>query len=211
MANTVKQQKVTSKPRRGRPPAVEAPGLSQTHIVSEAIRLAEDNPEADISMRSLAQRLGVSAKALYRYVENKDELLDLAARVILERQSIPSLDAPWSERLVEITKLVMAQSLRYPALAQPLLLRNLESRDAPHAIKIMSAIKSCFIDAGLSPKEVDDVFYLYVSLVQGQLTMARAISQGLLSATSMPTQEEAAAKFETGLRYVIAGVMASRK
>ena len=211
MTKAVKQENIISKPRRGRPPAADTPGLSQADIVSTAIRLAEDSPEADISMRSLAQKLGVSAKALYRYVKNKDELLDLAARDILERQVMPSLDAPWSERLVKITKVVMAQSLRYPALAQPLLLRNLEARDSPEAKKVMFAIKSCFIDAGLSPEEVDDVFYLYVSLVQGQLTMSQSINQGSLSATGMPNQEQAAAKFETGLRYMIAGVIASRK
>src|SRR5690606_41776549 len=57
---------------------------------------------------------------------------------------------------------------QYPALSQPMLLRNLEARDSPEVAKLVAAIKGCLIDAGLMSSEADDVFFLYVALVQGR-------------------------------------------
>src|SRR6266542_707026 len=53
------------------------PGLSVDAIVEAAIALADADGMAGLSMRAVAERLGVTAMALYTYVPGKDELLDL--------------------------------------------------------------------------------------------------------------------------------------
>ena len=45
-------------------------------VVDTAIALADDHGLEAVSLRRIARRLGVTPMALYRYVENKDDLLD---------------------------------------------------------------------------------------------------------------------------------------
>src|SRR5262249_26576635 len=58
-------------------------GLTLLRVVEAAIELAEEGGIAAVSMRSVAQRLGVTAMALYRHVASKDELLVLMRDVAL--------------------------------------------------------------------------------------------------------------------------------
>jgi AcrR family transcriptional regulator len=61
-------------PRTGPGPK---PGLSVDAIVAAAIAVADGDGLAALSMRAVAERLGVTAMALYTYVPGKDELVDL--------------------------------------------------------------------------------------------------------------------------------------
>ncbi|WP_030174708.1 TetR/AcrR family transcriptional regulator [Spirillospora albida] len=65
-----------TRPGRGRPPA-----LSLERIVAAAIEVADELALTEgfeaLSMRAIAQRLGVGTMSLYRYVPGKSELLDL--------------------------------------------------------------------------------------------------------------------------------------
>jgi AcrR family transcriptional regulator len=60
--------------RSGRGPA---PSLRRVDIAAAAVRLADAEGIEAVSMRSLAAALGVGATSLYRYVESKEEVIDL--------------------------------------------------------------------------------------------------------------------------------------
>ncbi|MBN6036872.1 TetR/AcrR family transcriptional regulator [Amycolatopsis sp. 195334CR] len=61
------------------PPRPTQP-LSRERIVAAAVELADAQADGEITMRALAQKLGVrSPMALYRYVGSKDGLADLMA------------------------------------------------------------------------------------------------------------------------------------
>jgi len=60
--------------RRGRGPA---PSLRREDIAKEAVKIADADGIEAVSMRSLAAALGVGATSLYRYVESKEEVIDL--------------------------------------------------------------------------------------------------------------------------------------
>ncbi|MDJ1138479.1 TetR/AcrR family transcriptional regulator [Streptomyces iconiensis] len=62
---------------RDRPPRGPKPALTLDRIVKVAIRLANRDGLAALSMRSLATELGVGTMSLYRYVPGKGELIDL--------------------------------------------------------------------------------------------------------------------------------------
>src|SRR5689334_25423292 len=53
------------------------PGLELGGIVAAAIKLADAQGLGELSMRKVAQELGVGTMSLYRYVPGKAELLDL--------------------------------------------------------------------------------------------------------------------------------------
>ncbi len=60
--------------RSGRGPA---PSLRRADIAAAAVKLADRDGIEAVSMRSLATALGVGATSLYRYVESKEEVIDL--------------------------------------------------------------------------------------------------------------------------------------
>ena len=62
---------------RGRPAKGPKPGLSLQRIVEAAVKLADADGLAAISMGRVAAELGASTMSLYRYVAAKDELLAL--------------------------------------------------------------------------------------------------------------------------------------
>lgn len=59
-------------------PARDRPALTRERVVQAAIALADEEASGQITMRTLAERLGVrSPMALYRYIGSKDGLADL--------------------------------------------------------------------------------------------------------------------------------------
>jgi TetR/AcrR family tetracycline transcriptional repressor len=59
-------------------------GLSRARLVSEALRLVQEEGLDALSMRGLADRLHVKAASLYWHVRDRRELLELLAESILE-------------------------------------------------------------------------------------------------------------------------------
>jgi AcrR family transcriptional regulator len=62
---------------RGRPAKGPKPGLSLRRIVEAAVKVADSDGLAAISMGRVAAELGAATMSLYRYVAAKDELLAL--------------------------------------------------------------------------------------------------------------------------------------
>src|SRR2546429_7416367 len=91
-------------PRR-RPDAKPRPRLDLELFVQAAIALLDEEGLDGLTTRRLAARLGVQSPALYWYVRDKDELLDLVADAIcapaLEPAAASTADPAlgWRERL----------------------------------------------------------------------------------------------------------------
>ena len=76
------------------------PGLSVEGIVQAAIRLADTEGLSALSMRRIANELGVTTMALYRYVPSKAELLDVMLdRVHGEMRRPDESTGGWREQL----------------------------------------------------------------------------------------------------------------
>lgn len=71
-------------PRRG-----PRPGLTLDQIVAAGIALADADGLAGVSMARVAERLGVTTMALYRYVASKDNLLALMADAAVGEARVP--------------------------------------------------------------------------------------------------------------------------
>lgn len=83
-------------PRAGRGPA---PSLTREDIAEAAIGLADRLGLYAVSMRTLAVELGVGAASLYRYVESKDELLDLMADAVMGADMHVQVRGDWQAHL----------------------------------------------------------------------------------------------------------------
>lgn len=64
-------------------------GLSRESIVEAAIELIDAEGIEALSMRALGRACGVEAMSLYRYVANKDELLDAVQEGIVAQMQLP--------------------------------------------------------------------------------------------------------------------------
>ncbi|MDI2028059.1 TetR/AcrR family transcriptional regulator [Saccharopolyspora sp. TS4A08] len=93
----------------GEPSAQRGPrkSLSIDQIVDAAVELADSDGLAAVTMRRLADSLGVSTMSMYTYVPGKAELLDLMLDRLFQQMPRAPLDGlPWRERVT----LVAAQN-----------------------------------------------------------------------------------------------------
>ena len=75
--------------------------LDQTQVVRGALQLLDEVGLDELTMRKLAERLGVKAASLYRHVRNKDELLALLGDEISAEISLPRSSGSWRDQLTE--------------------------------------------------------------------------------------------------------------
>jgi AcrR family transcriptional regulator len=78
---------------------VTAKGLSRESIVEAAIALIDAEGIDALSMRALGRACGVEAMSLYRYVANKDELLDAVQEGIVAQMKLPKRRRAWLEHI----------------------------------------------------------------------------------------------------------------
>jgi AcrR family transcriptional regulator len=69
--------------------------LSRKRILRAAIVYADRNGLEELSMRKLAEVLGVAPMALYRHIANKDDLIDAMIDVVFSEIESPPPEADW--------------------------------------------------------------------------------------------------------------------
>jgi TetR/AcrR family transcriptional regulator, tetracycline repressor protein len=75
--------------------------LDQEQIVRAALVLLDELGLDELTMRRLADRLGVKAASLYRHVRNKEELLALLGDEISSEIPLPRSTGTWQQQLSE--------------------------------------------------------------------------------------------------------------
>jgi AcrR family transcriptional regulator len=68
-------------------------------VVSAALGLLDEAGLEGLTMRMLAERLGVRAASLYWHIRNKEQLLGLLAEAIVAEVPEPAADLPWRAQL----------------------------------------------------------------------------------------------------------------
>jgi AcrR family transcriptional regulator len=105
-----------------------------------------------LTIRRLAQHLGVTPMALYWHFKNKDELLDgLADRLWSLVDASVDASAPWPSRLRTLMN-SMIEVLRAHPYAAPLMVTT-QPEAAQHCFDIMEAALKILGDAGFTPAE----------------------------------------------------------
>src|SRR5215217_2934378 len=69
--------------------------LSVERVLQAAVALADRDGIESLSMRKLADELGVAAMTLYYYVPNKDRLIDGMVDIVFSEIELPSLELDW--------------------------------------------------------------------------------------------------------------------
>ncbi|APE33862.1 TetR family transcriptional regulator [Nocardia mangyaensis] len=76
------------------PPSTRQP-LSRDRVLAAAIQVADRGGAAAITMRKVAQELGVEAMSLYHHVPNKDAILDGVVDAVFAAIELPDGDGDW--------------------------------------------------------------------------------------------------------------------
>jgi AcrR family transcriptional regulator len=141
------------------------PGLRVPQIVRAAIEMADGAGLGALSMRRVAELLGVGTMSLYRYVPGKPELLDVMLDTVIAEQERPA-DVPggWRGRLELIARQDWALYLRHPWLVQ------VSTGRPPLGPNLMEKYEYDLLAVdgiGLSDVEMDAVVTLVTGFVQG--------------------------------------------
>src|SRR6266700_1877830 len=134
--------------RPERPARGPAPAYSRDQITAAAIKIADADGLDALSMRRVARELGAGTMSLYRYVRNKDDLLELMVDAVLG-ETIPedfARTGDWRADLRALARLMRAGMTCHPwILARPDPLSF-----GPNTFRVSETILSCVDGIGLS-------------------------------------------------------------
>jgi AcrR family transcriptional regulator len=181
---------MSDSPRIG---AAERLPLSRDRVLNGAVAIAGESGIGSLTIRSLAQALGVKPMSLYHYVANKDELLDGIVDLVFRQIELPSTTGAWREELQG-----WAQRARRVLARNSWAIALLESRSTPgpatlrHHDRIIGVLR----EAGFSVAMTAHAYALLDSYVYGFALQEAALP--FTRNTARPTVEAIAETFDAG-------------
>ena len=127
-----------------------APQISREAVLAAALQLADEQGLEAVTMHAVGKRLGVTPMALYRYVDDKNALLDGLVELLLTEPPLPR-DGRWDERLAALAAGIRDTARRHPAVFPLLLTRPAVT---PSARVVRDAVQSALREGGLPETEV---------------------------------------------------------
>ncbi|MFE0699916.1 TetR/AcrR family transcriptional regulator C-terminal domain-containing protein [Streptomyces sp. NPDC058872] len=143
--------------RRGEP-------LTRDTVLREAVALADEAGVGSLTMRKLAERLGVEAMSLYHHVANKDAILDGMVDEVFGEVGLPSDALDWKAAMRQ-----RAVSMRNALSRHPWAIGLLDSRSNPghRTLRHHDAVIGSLRAGGFSVAGAAHAFSLLDSYVYG--------------------------------------------
>ena len=141
------------------------PGLRVERIVEAAIELADAEGLEALSMRRVADRLGVGAMSLYTYVSGKAELVDLMLDAVIGEAARPDgAEGGWRANLELYAREAWALYHRHPWVLRVPFSRGLLG---PNQSATLESVLRAVSGIGLTEGEMVAVFGVVAGYVQG--------------------------------------------
>jgi len=138
--------------------------MSRARVLDAAIRLADAEGIESLTMRRLAQELGVEAMTLYYYVSRKDEILDAIVDIVVGEIRLPSAGAGW-KAAVRATAISAHEVLvRHPWAASLMLA---PSRMRPARLRYMDGLLGSLRQGGFSAVMTHHAYHVLDSYISG--------------------------------------------
>jgi TetR/AcrR family tetracycline transcriptional repressor len=148
--------------RHGEPPPHEP--VTPERIADAALRLIDAQGLNGLTVRALAEELGLGTMTLYWYVRNKDEVLDLVADRVFAAVTLPQGETDWRELCRAGAKAVRASFLAHPR-AVPIIISR--GSFGPNGLRMIEFSIGIFRDAGFSADEATDAYFTISNFVTG--------------------------------------------
>jgi AcrR family transcriptional regulator len=124
--------------------------LSRERIVRTALEILDRDGIDELSMRRLAEALGVGTMTLYGYFRTKGELLDAVADSAAGEEPLPPRRGSWRTQLRALMQKVRRNAVRHPNLAALRMDRPLLS---PGVLRVAERGYEILQDAGFDDVE----------------------------------------------------------
>ncbi|MEV8422892.1 TetR/AcrR family transcriptional regulator [Streptomyces niveus] len=144
--------------------------LTRESVGRAALDFLGEHGAAELTMRSLAAELGVSPRALYNYVEDRRDLVTVAAEIFEAAWRPPELNpAPgrWRESLRAFCRDLRAHHRAHPGMTTLALSENITAARHPVMLRNVDALIGFFAGAGLSPQDAYRACMESIRLVVG--------------------------------------------
>jgi AcrR family transcriptional regulator len=158
-------------PKTARQPTKRAP-LARDVIVATALRLADEHGIESLSMRRLADALGVQAMSLYHHVENREALVDAMVDEVFSQIELPRAGAAWRTALEARTRSARQVLLRH-RWATPLM--DSRSQPGPATLGHHDAVLGCLRGGGFSVAGAAHAFAVLDAYLYGFLLQEKAL------------------------------------
>jgi AcrR family transcriptional regulator len=112
--------------------------LTERRIAEAALDLVDADGIDGLTMRKLAQRLRVSAMALYTYFPDREAVLEAVTQLLLTEVEIPAEDLDWRETIRHLMRSIRRVGLRHPNAA-PLI-----NRFPPRTVDALAFVEVAF-------------------------------------------------------------------
>jgi AcrR family transcriptional regulator len=159
-------------------PNRRATSLSREQVARAALEMVDRDGIDALSMRRLANELGVGTMTLYGYFRGKPELLDALLDVAAEDFEAPAATGPFREQVIAYCVAARTWLLRHPAIVK---LRGESTIVRPSAFAVSEGLMRLLADAGLPPEDRARAFRVLFTYLFG-------------SALVSPTDPDAATK-----------------
>jgi AcrR family transcriptional regulator len=158
-----KSKKAKSEKEQSEKSAPRLP-LSRARILDQALQIADRSGIAALSMRKLADDLGVKAMSLYNHVQNKDDIIDGIVDQIVSEIELPDPQSPWQSAMRQRANSVHSVLLRHPWATLELVSRV---NVGPAMLRYIDATLGCLCEAGFSLEMADHAWNAIDSHIYG--------------------------------------------
>ena len=200
------------------------PPLDRDRIVAAALGIVDDEGLEALSLRRLAEALGVTPMSIYWHVRDKAELLELVGQAVLAEIELPPARGEWREQLTDLHRAMLTVLLKHPNTLDALIGR---ARFGPAGVTMFERLLSILLDAGLSADAAFDAYMVLYEYLLGFAAVANRTpefkeiqQQGVVYLLTLPADQfpsiarvapaighrSLAEQFETGLAALVEGI-----
>ena len=145
--------------------------LSREDVAAAALVLADSEGVDALTMRRLADRLGVGTMTLYGYFPSKRALLEGVMEAAVEDVPSFGIEGAWRPRLRELVIATRQLLVRHPSLVE---IRTRQPILAPEAFRLTERAMAILLEAGFAKGEAARAFRLLFVYIFGFAALSPA-------------------------------------
>ncbi|MGA9671973.1 MAG: TetR/AcrR family transcriptional regulator [Terracidiphilus sp.] len=152
------------------------PSLSPSEIAQAAIQIADEQGLQAVTMQSVAQKVGVTTMALYRYFPGKSQLLALMIDSAGDGPAnFGRSTSSWKTRLKTWVRRCLAIYRSHPWFLEATSTRG--GQMGPNELGWMEAALAMLAESGLKPRDQHHAFLALIGHVRGHATFQQIGAQ----------------------------------